>query len=538
MKTITQPKQPGTAAKKTSLFKALFGKIGRVLLLLVCVLATAGLLYVSFPKAGLSKFAWIALFPFAWGILKIRRFWSSVFYGWLTGWLFHSASLYWIYYTCVHGGGLSTGLSAAAWLGLSGLLSLQTAFFGGSCYYLKKTGIFFPILAACGWVALEWLHQMAALYGIGFPWFMLGGTQWNFPQTLQLVSLTGVYGLSFCLVWSGMQIGWSLSDPSVRKVTGSLLVVIFLFAGVFGYGEYRLNLFTQMRKHQPLLSLQVALMQPNIDQYKKWDDAYEQEIKDKLVQMGQQLPAGKNMLTLWPESVTPRPLTDPEYTELFEQLAATSNSYQLVGSFLPGEKQYVGAYLIAPDSHNWQVYTKVKLVPFGEFVPFAAGLQKLFPDVDVLGELGSFTPGAREQELLNLNGVLLGTTICYESIFPNLWLAQARQGAKIFVNITNDAWFFNTAAPYQQLASNAVRAAETGRAVLRAANTGFSAVISPLGQVEEVSMLFTQERLESSVALPVGDYTTFYTQWGDWFAWLCAGVFFTLLISTMVFAYD
>ena len=156
----------------------------------------------------------------------------------------------------------------------------------------------------------------------------------------------------------------------------------------------------------------------------------------------------------------------------------------------------------------------------------------------VLNELGSFTPGARNQNLLDLNGVLLGSTICYESIFPQLWLSQTRKGARVFVNITNDAWFFDTAAPYQHLAANVVRAVEIGRPVLRAANTGFSAHINPVGQIEQVSSLFTQTRLQTSVALPVGEYNTFYTQWGDWFAWVCVAIFFTLLISTMVFAYE
>ena len=112
------------------------------------------------------------------------------------------------------------------------------------------------------------------------------------------------------------------------------------------------------------------------------------------------------------------------------------------------------------------------------------------------------------------------------------------QGAKFFVNITNDAWFFKTAAPYQHFAVNVLRAVETGRPVLRAANTGFSAVIDPFGRVHEKSALFTQEILRTDIALPVGERVNFYTQWGDWFAWLCAAFYFTLLISTMVFTYE
>ena len=534
----TEEKEP--TLKTTSSVKRIVREIGRTLFLFFCIFVTAFCLYLSFPKPGYAWVAWVAFVPFAWGIVKVRRFWSSVFYAWLVGFLFHALSLIWVYYTCLNGGGLSVELSLAAWLGLSGLLALQMALFGGSCYFLKKTGVFFPILAACGWVAFEWAHQTIAFYGIGFPWFMLGGSQWNFPEMLQLVSITGVYGLSFCLVWVGTQLGWALTNPSVKKLVGSLLLAVVIASSIYGFGHYRLEHFEQIRKHQSLLSLQAVLMQPNIDQYKKWDEAYEQEIMDVLASMGEQVSSSNAVLTVWPESTTPGPLQEEKYATLFRNLANTSHSYQLVGSVVPGTKQeqYVGAYLVGPDSENWQEYRKVKLVPFGEFIPFASGVQSLFPDMDVLVELGAFTPGPTSQELLNLQGVLLGSTICYESIFPQLWVAQARKGAKVFVNVTNDAWFFATAAPYQHLSANVLHAVETGRSVLRAANTGFSAVINPVGKIEDKSGLFSREILYSAVALPVGEYQTFYTQWGDWFAWVCALLFFTLLISTIVFAYE
>ena len=109
--------------------------IGRWLFLLLCALGTAALVVVSYPKYSHSFLAWLALAPFVWGITKTRGFWSSFFYSWLTGILFNAGVFYWIYYTCLHGGGLSQGLSLAAWLGLSGLLALQFACFGGSCFY-------------------------------------------------------------------------------------------------------------------------------------------------------------------------------------------------------------------------------------------------------------------------------------------------------------------------------------------------------------------------------------------------------------------
>lgn len=518
--------------------KRFFAGVGNGLFLLLCALATAWLVYESFPRNSRPELAWFALAPFIWGVTRIKGFWSSFFYSWFTALLFHAGIFYWIYYTCLHGGGLSQGLSLAAWLGLSGLLSVQFAVFGGSCYFLKKTGFFFPLLAACGFVALEWVHQTLAFYGLGFPWLMLGYTQWNAPEVLQIVSFTGVYGLSFALAFTGASVGWAFALPGVKRGVGHMCMAALVFLGLFAFGHYRLP-SQPLRPGKALLSLNAALMQPNIDQYKKWDETFETEITDTLEDMGASLTGTDVMLAVWPESAVPGTLLEDRYFNLFKRVAADSGAYQLVGSNVPdGDAQYVGAYLLSPDGENLQSYRKIKLVPFGEYIPLEKWIRGAFPDVEVLGELGAFTPGALEQAPLDLGGVALGRTICYESIFPQLWVSQGRQGAKLFVNITNDAWFFNTAAPYQHLAINAVRAAEMGRPVLRAANTGFSAVIDPFGRVEQKSGLFTQEVLRAEVALPVGDKVTFYTQWGDWFAWLCAAIYFTLFISVAVFSYE
>lgn len=512
--------------------------VGNGLFLLLCTLATAWLVYESFPRNSRPELAWFALAPFVWGVTRIKGFWPSFFYSWFTALLFHAGIFYWIYYTCLHGGGLSQGLSLAAWLGLSGLLSVQFAIFGGSCYFLKKTGFFFPLLAACGFVALEWVHQTLAFYGLGFPWLMLGYTQWNAPEVLQLVSFTGVYGLSFALAFTGASVGWAFALPGVKRGVGHMCVAALVFLGLFAFGHYRLP-SQPLQSGQALLSLHAALMQPNIDQYKKWDETFETEITNTLEEMGASLAGTDVMLAVWPESAVPGTLLEERYLNLFQRIAADSGAYQLVGSNVPdGDAQYVGAYLLSPDGGDLQSYRKIKLVPFGEYIPLEKWIRSAFPEVEVLGELGAFTPGAVRQTPLDLSGVALGRTICYESIFPQLWVAQGRQGAKLFVNITNDAWFFNTAAPYQHLAINAVRAAEMGRPVLRAANTGFSAVIDPFGRVEQKSGLFTREVLRAEVALPVGDKVTFYTQWGDWFAWLCAAVYFTLFISVAVFSYE
>ncbi len=512
--------------------------VGNGLFLLLCAVGTAWLVFESFPRNSRPELAWFALAPFIWGVTRTKSFWSSFFYAWFTALLFHAGIFYWIYYTCLHGGGLSQGLSVAAWLGLCGLLSVQFAIFGGSCYFLKKTGCCFPLLAACGFVALEWAHQTLAFYGLGFPWLMLGYTQWNMPQVLQIVSFTGVYGLSFAVAFTGASLGWAFALPGVKRGVAHMFVAAAVFLGLFLFGQSRLPSHP-LRPGKALLSLNAALMQPNIDQYKKWDEAFEAEITNTLADMGALLSGTDVMLAVWPESAVPGTLLEERYLDLFKNIAAESGAYQLVGSNVPEDgAQYVGAYLLSPDGDSLQSYRKIKLVPFGEYIPLENWIRRAFKDVDVLGELGAFVPGAPEQKTFDLGGVPFGRTICYESIFPQLWVTQNRRGAKFFVNITNDAWFFNTAAPYQHLAINAVRAAEMGRPVLRAANTGFSAVIDPFGRVEQKTSLFARGVLRAEVALPVGDRVTFYTQWGDWFAWLCAAIYFTMFLSMAVFSYE
>ncbi len=528
-------------SKDPTRLSMLFHQASRLLFVTVCAVITAGLFYLSYPKNSFAFAAWFILAPFIWGVCHVRTMAGSFGYGWFTGLLSNAALLSWIYYTCLHGGDLSKPLSLAAWLGLSALLAIPFSILGGACHFLRKTGGFFPLLVACGWVALEWLHQTIAFYGIGFPWIMLGYTQWNVPDVLYIASFTGVYGLSFLLAFVGSSVGWYFAVPGLKKGLWHLGIATAVFCCVYGFGRHMQTRYAHFAKHpHALLSVQTAIMQPNIDQYKKWTAEYEDEIAQNLQNMGASLADQNVYLAVWPESAVPGALTEERYFDLFSRIGQTSGAYQLIGSNISSATgtQYVGAYLLTPGADALSAYRKIKLVPFGEFIPFHVFLKHFIQNIEVMGALGSFTPGEMEQPLLEAGGIKLGTTICYESIFPQLWRSLNRQGAQLFVNITNDAWFFNTAAPYQHLAVNVLRAAENGLPVVRAANTGFSAYIDAFGHVKATSGLFTQEVLTQNVPLSVLGRTTFYGKWGDWFAWLCAILFFTIVISTIVFFYE
>lgn len=527
------------AEKEPSRFLAFLARAGkwvlRFVFLAVCACATAFLFKISYPKPSYSLLAWLALAPFALAAVRLKSFWGTFWYSWLTGVLVFAGLYHWIFITCLEGGGLSYALSAAAWLGLSALMAVQFAIFGGSCFYLKRLQWAFPVLAALGWAALEWAHVMLATYALGFPWFALGYSQWNLPQVIQVASFTGVTGVSFLVAFTGVSVGYAFATPHLKRGLGQLFLAAAVFVCAYAYGA------AELRGQPPrsLLSLRAAVLQPNIDQYKKWSPEFEQEILDTVTKMGAEL-AGQNvMLAVWPESVTPGPVQEEPYLSLMTGMAQATGAWQAAGSNREaGGKQYVSVFLFSPDGREPAFYDKTHLVPFGEYIPFNDVVRRLLPNVSVLGELGSFSPGEREQPLLQAAQIPFGETVCYESVFPSLWRRQARDGAKFFINVTNDAWFFDTDAPYQHLAVSVLRAVETGRPVLRAANTGISAVISPSGQILARAELNTQAALVADVPLSPGPDLSFYAHWGDWFAWFCAAIYFTILISVMVFAYE
>lgn len=539
MAPIRRPYLYEEPAKKPSRVWGFFARIGtgtaRFVFLAVCLCATALLFKISYPKPSYSLLMWLALAPFTLAVVRLRGFWSSLLYSWLTGVLVFAGIYYWVYVTCLEGGGLTPSLAAAAWLGLSALMGVQFAVFGGSCYFLKRLQWAFPILAALGWAALEWAHEMLATYLLGFPWFALGYSQWNIPQIIQIASFAGTAGVSFLVAFAGISVGYAFATPYLKRGIGQLLLAAAVFLGAYGYGSFVLS----HRPEHSLLSMRAAVLQPNIDQYKKWSPEFEQEILNTVSDMGAQLNGQNIMLAVWPESVTPGPVQQEPYLSLMMGIAQSSGAWQLAGSNrAENGRQYVSAFLFPPSGSPLAYYDKTHLVPFGEYIPFEDMVRKLLPNVEVLGELGSFSAGEWEQPLLQLDQIAFGQTICYESVFSRLWKEQAKAGARFFVNITNDAWFFDTDAPYQHLAVAVLRAAETRRPVLRAANTGISAVISASGEILARAELNTRAMLTADVPLPLGAYESFYVRWGDWFAWVCAAIYFTILISTMVFAYE
>ncbi|WP_041263011.1 apolipoprotein N-acyltransferase [Citrifermentans bemidjiense] len=484
---------------------------GRYLLALL----SGGMLALAFPEPGISALAWIAFVPLflaAAGASPGEGFRL----GFTAGCAAYAGILYWLNIVMTTYGKLPLAASVALYLALAGYLAL----YPGIVVWLtrrcesKRIGLMlsFPFL----WVAGELVRSYLLT---GFPWANLGYSQYRTLPLIQISDLTGVYGVSFLVAFANVvfyRIWVSMRHRERYPVTG-LLALLVLIAATMGYGVIALS-----RPEKGELQ-RVLMVQGNIRQEQKWDPAFQQSTVatyERLTRKGAQSPG---TLVVWPESALPFFLqSEPRYAARVKALAAELKSYLLTGSPAydqEGEKvRYLNsAFLISPAGVVAGRSDKLHLVPFGEYVPLAS----LLPFVNKLVEgIGDFSPGKGATPLKTGNGKI-GVLVCFEGIFPEVARAYVENGATMLVNITNDAWFGRSSAPYQHLSMTVFRAVENRVPLVRAANTGISSVIDSKGHIRGMTPLFEEATLSGEVRMGTGG--TFYSRYGDIFALLCLG---------------
>jgi len=486
------------------------------------VAAVSGLLLAAaFPRPDLFFLAWVALVPL---LLVMRR--RPFAAGFTAGLVFFATVLYWLNFVMTTYGGLQPLFSLLAYLFL---ITYLAVYFGLATWVSCQLEAVFklPYLLTLPplWVALEYLR--GAIF-TGFPWAIIGYSQQNFSLAIQSCDVTGVYGVSLMLIIVNCAIAGMIAAPKSRLAWLGVAAASIISISHFGYGAWRESQPLEQRSEQ----LQVALIQGNIDQMQKWAPDNRQASIDRYSRLSRLALEHQPDLVIWPEAATPFFLQDQsDLAEQVRQLPKTLNASLLVGSpayqqSSDGYQYFNSAYLLSPSGAEVGRSDKKHLVPFGEYVPFGNLLG--FIEKLVVG-VGDFSPG--EIRPLPLNGHSLGVLICYEAIFPKLARDYVRQGSDLLVNLTNDAWFGRSSAPYQLLAMTRFRAIENRIWIARAANTGISALISPAGNVAFSGPIFEELQLSGSVGL--GAEATFYTRYGDLFAYVClvmSGIFIVLLL--------
>ena len=482
------------------------------------VLLSAILLILAFPNFNLSYLAWICLIPL-FLVIEGEDFLTSFLLGLLTGFVFYAGSIYWIIGTLRYYGDLSWPLSVLIGALLMGYLALYFGIFCGIVSFFNRFFYSFNIfLIACLWVALEYLRTY---FLSGFPWNLLGYTQWNNLVVAQISAFTGIYGVGFLIVLVNVLvaklIGFSLQLIHRKQSAHSIQAVILVLAISLGYGLIIVSLDNKTGDLKPI---KTAIIQANIPPDMKWQPLEKTNTLRKYQFFVDRVRNDIIEVIVFPETAMPGLLREePELLGAAKLMAQGSKASLLIGSMDRSHgKFYTSCFCLNMDGEIIGQYNKTHLVPFGEIFPFRKYLEKVIP---VVKELGDFTPG----ETLNILKSPLsnyGVNICYEDIFPDLVRRLARNGAEVLVNISIDSWYLDTAAPYQHFYMNVFRAIENRRWVIRSTASGISGYIDPYGYIYSQTQLF-QPQVAIQMVTPENKLS-FYTKYGDLFAKTCVGL--------------
>jgi len=476
------------------------------------------LLTLSFPVYSVGPLAWAALLPLLFVVQSAQP--ATCFkLGWFAGLVQGLTLLYWIVFVVNHYGNLPFVASVAVCFLLVAYLALYPGFFCAGLSWLRTRGLPWLLATPFLWVALE--HTRGWLFS-GFPWENLGYSQHRFLSLIQLADLTGVAGISFLLVAVNALLFQGLATfMERRKILASIVPVALAAAiilGQYGYGRWRLGTLETSSS----ASIKVSLIQGNISQETKWEPAFQQATLERYLRLTREaVERDHPQLVVWPETATPFYfLGEGELSRVLILELQSLQTPLLFGS--PAVRRqgdrlrfYNRAYLLDDRGRVGGYYDKRHLVPFGEYVPLQSVLFFVHRLVEATGD---FAAGDRPA-VMNLGAARPGILICYEAIFPELSRDLVQHGANLLVNITNDAWFGRTSAPYQHLSMALLRTVELRVPMVRCANTGISALIDPSGRILQETGLFEEGSLTGS--LPVGSGQTFYCRYGEWVAVGC-----------------
>lgn len=482
------------------------------------------LLALAFPKVDFSILAWIAFVPLLW-ITRNRTPRQAFGCGFAAGMGFYLCTVYWVVHTIGLYSNIPPLIAIGPLLLMCMILAAYTGVFAAGLRFHQLHGGSILLVGPVLWVTLEWLRSF---FFIGFPWVKLGYSQYPFLNLMQFVEYTGIYGVSALVIFVNLAVFTVLTAPQAPRAT-LILVVVALIGGLSLWGTWRR---AQLAALPPAHHLRVGLIQGNIPQDTKWNPSFQEETMTRYELLSREAAAKGAEFIIWPETAAPfffqSPLPagfvnrerDSAYRERLLRLASELRTPVLFGS--PAFRQnltdismFNRAYFLSADAKELGSYDKIQLVPFGEYIPFHWLL--FFLDKLVVG-IGDFEAGTHTT-VFELPSVKFGVLICYEGIFPALTRRFVAQGAELLVNITNDAWFGRTSAPYQHLVMESVRAIENRVPLVRAANTGFSAVVGIDGHLQRRTNLYETDILVEDVTWP--QVTSFYATYGDVFVWLC-----------------
>lgn len=413
--------------------------------------------------------------------------------GALFGFSHFAFGLSWVLQALTFFDGKLTYLMPVAFAG-AGLLGI---FFIGLPVYVSSffDKQFRPFALAALLIFFEWVQSFIAT---GFPWNMKGTVVSHIPEMIQIASVIGTYGLGLLLLCAFL-------IPALKPRL--LFTSALILGGVYVFGYWRLH--TTQLKIIP--DVYVRIVQPDISPGAKHHGISVEEQIERQVSLSRRPSVKPLTYVVWPETSILAPLERNDGLRNILMRAVPSGGYLIAGALRVTEKPfhlYNSVLLLDDLGETRAYYDKAHLVPFGEYVPF----RQYLPIERIVPGMADFTPGVGRYSIDMPKGPSVGLLVCYEIIFPTQIVHQEMRPGYL-INVTNDGWYKDSAGPYQHLATTRMRAVEEGLSILRAASTGISAAITPLGQITSSLPLMSEGYIDTeiSAALP----PTLYAKFGN-----------------------
>jgi apolipoprotein N-acyltransferase len=470
---------------------------------------------LSFPETSLGWLAFIAPVPLVLAASWARRDRDALLMGWLAATITWLINVPWVIPVMSKHGGLPYPLGVLIYVAMALYLGIFGALFSWLVFRVapRQGEIWRWLAIPAAWISVEYARTWLLT---GFPWHLIAEALIDLPELAMPVRWIGPYGVGFLTVLVAAFLArclWGLIES--RTATPFLLVAAILLGGWFGVG--RAMLVSARLSLAGETKLTAAAIQPDIEQEVRWDPSRTFEIFDGLVEQTEEAIDKGASLVVWPESTVPMLYEEtPFWRDWVESTTRRTGVDIILGSVARSQSgdRFTNSALLVRNGATAGRYDKIRLVPFGEYVPMK---RALFFAEKLVRAVGDFEFGNNPGPLDGR--VPYGLAICYEVVYPSIPVASVRLGAELLVTITNDAWFDVSAAPYQHLSMARMRAIETDRWIVRAGTTGISAIVDPTGRL--VSHIPLGERGVLVGEVGVRKSVTPYTRWGDWAAWLC-----------------
>ncbi len=493
---------------------------------------TSGLLLsLAFPPWNADLAAWIAITPLLTAMQREKALHRAAICGFFFGFAFFLIDLRWIIETMVSHGKFSTITAILVFISMVSTLAIIPGVFSLLSVFFVNRSFDMFFVAPITWTALEYFRTYVFT---GFPWDCLGYSQAYRLKLIQICDLTGVYGLSFLILMGNVSVVSfmkMLSNRS-RRYVFHVCVCLSSLVVVLAYGFSRLDHFP--RGIEGVETVGIGILQGDVPQDIKWDPASRSRTFIRYKCLAEDALKQGATFMIWPETSVPVVIGGSDITWKYAtHISKKLQVPMLIGapfeSRWKGKVNYFNSAFLVQDGELTQRYDKIHLVPFGEYMPLS-WILPLGPGLAAREE--DYSAGSKVI-LMRPNGFPpFSVLICYEAIFPDLARAAVNSGAKALVNITNDGWFGNSAAPYQHLAMAGFRAVENRVWLFRAANTGISAVYDPAGRLVASLPLMEQGALVYKVPR-YPEAGSFYTHHGDIFAWIIIGFLATMILTNL-----